>query len=173
MPGMTPSGSSVAELLAALDEEVARTRPLLERVPAARLDWRPHPRSRTAGELALHLARIPGWTATLLARDGYDLAGDDAPPGDDRASREEILALFEANAARARAALAACPGARLGEPWELRRDGQVRRAMTRGTALRVFLLDHLVHHRAQLGVYLRLLDVPVPALYGSSADEPA
>ena len=173
-PPLHPApGPRAAELLSALDDEMARTRLVLERLPAERLDWRPHPRSRTAGALALHLASIPGWAGTLLEEDGYDLAGDPASGAEAAATREEVLARFDANVARARTAIATCPEERLLEPWALRRDGQVRRAMTRSAALRVYLLDHVIHHRAQLGVYLRLLDVPLPALYGSSADESA
>ena len=173
-PPLHPApGPQAAELLSALDDEMARTRPLLERLPADRLDWRPHPRSRTAGALALHLASIPGWAGTLLGKDGYDMADDPAHGAEASATKEEVLARFDANVARARATIAACPEERLLEPWTLRGDGQARRAMTRGAALRVFLLDHGIHHRAQLGVYLRLLDVPLPALYGSSADETA
>ncbi len=157
-------------LLPELDHEMSLTRRTLERVPPERLDWRPHPKSRSVGELAHHLARIPGWVGAMLDEDAYDLAHrkeDAASP-----SLAETLALFDANVARARAAIAARNDDELSGAWRLERAGQVVRTMTRARVLRAFLLDHVIHHRGQLTVYLRLLDVPVPGLYGTSADEP-
>ena len=164
-------------LLPDFDHEMSLLARTLERVPGDRLDFRPHPKSRSLGELAHHLARIPGWVGTMLEKESYDLLHrkDDAaaaasatPP-----PLEEILALFETNRVRAREAIAARSDRELLGPWRLERGGTVLRTMTRARVLRTFLLDHVIHHRGQLSVYLRLLDVPVPGLYGPSADEPA
>jgi uncharacterized damage-inducible protein DinB len=166
---------TAAAFLRAFDDEMELLRRTLERVPVDRLGWRPHPRARTAGELADHLARIPGWVPGMLAHDGYDLAGDGDPraPGPAPRSRAELLARLEANRERARTAIAARSEVELAAPWVLTRDGVRRAGMTKHEALRRFVLDHVIHHRGQLTLYLRLLDAPVPALYGSSADERA
>ena len=155
------------------DREMEGLRRMLERVPAERLDWRPHPDARTLGELADHLARIPGWVSGMLVDDGYDLAknehrGSATPPV---SSKDELLARFETNRARAREAIATRSDEELGEPWSLERQGQVLRTLPRSRVLRTFLLDHVIHHRGQLSVYLRLLDVPAPDLYGAGAGE--
>lgn len=153
---------------------MAALRRVLERVPAARWDWRPEARSRSAGELAAHLAELPGWLGGMLAAGGYDLAGDKtAAARVVPAAPEALLERFDGHCTAARAALAASDDAALSAAWELRRDGAVVRSLTRAGAVRVFVLDHAIHHRGQLTVYLRLLGVPVPALYGSSADEEA
>ena len=149
-------------------------RRMLERVPAGRWEFRPHARSMTLGGLAGHLARIPGWIGAFLERDAYDLAAG-AKPGaqpEPPATKDEMLALFDASLARARAAIAAAGAERLEEPWRLLRGDAVVSLHSRAGAVRRFLIEHVIHHRGQLSVYLRLLDVPVPALYGASADEP-
>jgi uncharacterized damage-inducible protein DinB len=164
-------------ILAEFDVEMDRLRATLERIPAGRLDWRPHPRARSLGALALHLATIPAWVGSMLEADAYDLAlaapskSEEGDSERDPAWKDAILALFEANLARARAAIAGRSDDELAAPWRLERSGTVRRTLPRSDVLRVFLLDHLIHHRGQLVVYLRMLDVPVPALYGDSADE--
>ena len=153
---------------------MAGVRRVLERVPPDRLDFRPHPRSWTAGELATHLARLPSWTRGILEQDTYDIAPNEAPGAGGPpvpSSLSGILALFEENVVAARAALAASDAARLSEPWSLVRGATTLRTMTRGEALREYVLDHTVHHRGQLTVSLRLLDVPVPGVFGPSADE--
>ena len=169
---MTASPTGAQRLLAAFDFEKARVRDTLLRAPADRLGWRPHPRARSLGELVVHVARIPGWIGGLLDADAYDLAtGASAEPP--VPPLVEILERFDAACARARAALEGRSDDELAAPWRLERSGQVRRTLSKGEAVRVFLLDHWIHHRGQLVVYLRLLDVTVPALYGDSADEPA
>ena len=163
-----------AALLSDFDHEMKSLRRMLERVPAGRWDFRPHERSMTLGGLAGHLARIPGWIDAFLERDAYDLAAG-ARPGaqpEPPAGKDEMLAMFDASCARARAAIAAASAERLEEPWRLLRGGAVVSLHSRGDAVRRFLIEHGIHHRGQLSVYLRLLDVPVPALYGASADEP-
>jgi uncharacterized damage-inducible protein DinB len=165
--------TTAARLQAAFDFERDRVRDALARVPGDRLDWRPHPRARSLGELVVHVARIPGWIDGLLDAASYDLSAGSAGEPPVPAATEEILARFDANCARARQAIAARSDDELTASWRLERSGELVRALTRGEAVRVYLLDHWIHHRGQLVVYLRLLDVPVPALYGDSADEPA
>ena len=156
------------------DHEMRQTRRLLERVPDDRLDFRPHPRSKTLGALALHVAGIPSWTSNLLGEASYDLAPDLASKDRERAlpgDRAEILGVFDASVARARAHIAAQSEETLKTKWSLMRGGETVVTLPRAAVLRQFLMNHLVHHRGQLTVYLRMLDIPVPALYGPSADE--
>ena len=156
------------------DHEMRQTRKLLERVPDDRLDFRPHPRSKTLGALALHAAQIPSWTSNLLLEESYDLAPDlrdkdrDKPPP---ASRAGILAAFDRSVAQARAHIEAQTSEQLASKWSLRKGEETVVTLPRAAVLRQFLMNHLVHHRGQLTIYLRMLDVPVPALYGPSADE--
>lgn len=160
-------------LLPEFDHEIATTRRFLERVPADKADWRPHPKSMPLGQLAAHLGEIPGWVPLTMTQPSLDLA----PPGGEPyqttpfTGTEALVAGFDAAAATARGVLAGIQDAALMEPWSLLRGGKVLMTMPRGAVLRGFILSHLVHHRAQLGVYLRLLDVPVPAAYGNSADD--
>lgn len=156
----------VAELLS----EAGSTRRVLERVPEHRLAWRPHPRSMSLGQLAQHVATIPGGVAAMLDGDGIDAATVDFTQRP-AASRAELLAAFEDSVARARGFLAGLDAKRLAAPWRMSRAGREIFTVPRAGAVRTLLLSHWIHHRAQLGVYLRLLDVPVPAVYGMSADE--
>lgn len=153
-----------------LVHELAGTRRTLERVPEERLGWSPHARSGTLGWLASHMAELPRWTATLLDSDGYDVTRGGGGTRELTAV-SAILAAFDANAAAAHQRIAATPAGRFVEPWSLRRAGETIFTLPRGAVLDRFLLRHLVHHRGQLTVYLRLCGVPVPALYGPSADE--
>lgn len=160
----------MTDLLKALYEaEIARTRPFLAAVPSDALHWSPDPRSYTLGRLAMHVATLPGWMSAYTTRDGYDMgAGGPGPPAP--ADRSAIVDAFEAAATRGRAALAGCDDTTLALPWTLWRDDEVIARMTRGEAIATFALQHLAHHRGQLGVYLRLSGTAVPALYGDSAD---
>lgn len=160
-----------ATLLPEFDQETANTRKVLERVPDDRLGWRPHPRSGTLGWLAGHLSNLPSWAAIAIGQDVLEL--DPNYKQEVPASRQEILAAFDKNVAAARAAIAGASDERLGSNWTLRVAGRDAFTMPKIAVLRTFVLNHLIHHRAQLTVYLRLLDVPVPALYGPSADEGA
>jgi uncharacterized damage-inducible protein DinB len=160
-----------AELLAALDEEMDALRRVLERIPADRLAVKPHPRSMSVGDLAMHLARIPGWAPSMVEADGYDLAKAQVQPVTAGTTKDDILAQFEANRALARSALAGANEAALAGPWSLRRGEVALATMPRARAVRRFVIDHVIHHRGQLTVHLRLLDAPVPGLYGPSADE--
>jgi len=161
------------DFLVEYDHEMRQTRKLLERLPEDRLDFRPHPRSRTLGALAFHVAELPRWTSNLLGADSYDLTPDlakrHAPPEPSAVS--EILGAFDANVAKAREHVASRSEEQLAEKWSLKRGTETVVSMPRRAVLRQFLMNHLVHHRGQLTVYLRLLDIPVPPLYGPSADE--
>ncbi len=157
-------------LLADYDQETASTRRLLERAPQASFDWRPHERSFTLGGLATHLARLPHWGAQILDRPFYDL---DATTGrrDALADLPAVLELFDRHVAEARSLIADRPAVALDERWSLKRGQHTLLTVPKGAAFRRYALHHLVHHRGQLSVYLRLLDVPLPAIYGPTADE--
>ena len=161
--------------VAELAEEAAITRRALERVPEGRNDWRPHPRSMPLGYLAVLVATMPGWVHMTLAQDSLDLA----PPGGGKglqpsaaASTAELLARFDESLKRASEALAACDDAHLKTIWKLLVGGRLVQESTRQHVLRHSTLNHWVHHRGQLTVYLRLNEAPVPSIYGPTADEP-
>jgi len=157
-------------LLMEFDREASTTRKLLERLPDARLSWAPHPKSRTLAQLAKHLATLPDWIAGRLLADGFDLAA--APlPGEPPKATAEILKAFDENVAKAKAALARLDDASAIAAWTLSMNGKTLMQMPRIAFVRSILLNHSVHHRGQLSVYLRLLDVPVPPMYGPTADE--
>src|SRR6266850_6058517 len=156
-------------LLAEFDHEMGTTRKLLERVPDDRLSWKPHVRSMSMGGLATHLANLPHWGGTILNEPFFDLAA--APPNmQEKTSRADILKAFDETTKQARASLDKSDPELLA-PWTLKRGGQEMFSMPRIAAFRSFVLYHIVHHRGQLSVYLRLNNVPVPAIYGPSADE--
>ncbi len=156
-------------LLADYDHEMGTTRRLLERVPDDTLSWRPHDRSRSMGELATHVSRIPSWGAIILEHPSFDLA-ETPPGGAELTSRAEILASFDEIRARTRASMDRIDG-EYNALWTLKRGGQQIFSVPRVAAFRSFVLHHIIHHRGQLSVYLRLNGVPVPAIYGPSADE--
>jgi uncharacterized damage-inducible protein DinB len=164
--------ASGADWLPEFDQEMARTRKVLERVPEDRLTWRPHPKSWTLAELATHVAGIGAWTAPTLQLPELDMSSPSAPPNPKPAvNRAELLALFDGMLEGARAALEGAQEATFTLPWSLRAGEQIFFTLPRGVVLRTFVLNHLIHHRAQLEVYLRMNDVPLPAIYGPSADE--
>jgi len=161
-------------LLPEFDREMTLTRRCLERVPDDRLEWRPHPKSMALAHLAGFLGVLPSWTSVTLAQDSLDLE----PPGGQQTpplpiSTQQILDLFDANVGAARASLQQADDGRMMAPWTLLKAGQKILTMPRVTVLRAFVLNHLIHHRGQLTVYLRLCDAPVPSVYGPSADEPS
>lgn len=160
-------------LLPEFDQEMATTRKVLERVPEDRLDYRPHQKSMTIARLAGHLTDIPWWAVATLTRDDYDMQPPGGAPRERyvMTTREALLARFDAEVGAARTALAAASDAALMQPWTLKHGGHAIFSMPRASVLRSFVLNHNVHHRAQLGVYLRLNDIPVPSIYGPSADE--
>lgn len=160
-------------LLPEFDQEMANTRKTLERVPDEKFDWRPHAKSGTMGWLAHHLAVLPIWGVSTITTRQFDLA---PPEGQTfrlptAGNRKEILDLFDKNVAEARAALAGASNEDLMENWSLLRAGQTIFSMPRAAVWRSVVMNHIIHHRGQLSVYLRLNDIPVPALYGPSADE--
>jgi uncharacterized damage-inducible protein DinB len=151
---------------------MATTRRLLARVPEARLDWQPHPKSMALGRLAEHLGDLAMWGTMTLTQSGMDLETMTRPPGHrPAATLAALLAAFDANVTGARAALVGRSDAELAAPWTLRHGSQEFFTLPKAGCWRTFVMSHLVHHRGQLSVYLRLLDVPVPSIYGPSADE--
>jgi uncharacterized damage-inducible protein DinB len=162
-------------LLPEFDHEMKSTRATLERVPEDKFGWKPHPKSMPLGNLAIHLARLPTWAVDTVERDSLDLSPPGGAPSHPPQPNtvEEILALFDKNASAARSAIAGASDEHLFKPWSLLKGGETLLTFPRVAVLRSFVMNHSIHHRAQLGVYLRLNDVPVPALYGPSADEGA
>ena len=159
-------------LLPEYDHELATTRRLLERVPEAEFDWKPHPKSMTLGQLAGHVANMPFWCIKTVEVSAYDLE-EKAPEAslDPPASRGAMLTAFDEKVARARAAIARATDAEMMEMWSLKSGAHVIFTMPRVSAVRMFVMNHLIHHRGQLSVYLRLKDVPLPPIYGPTADE--
>jgi uncharacterized damage-inducible protein DinB len=156
-------------MLPEFDYEMANTRKTLERVPEDKFGWKPHEKSATLGGLATHLATITQWTEAIVGQDAFDVK--DAPPNTPLKSRAEVLAAFDKSTAAARKVIAGANDGHLMKPWTLQMGGNPIFTMPRAGVLRNFILNHTIHHRAQLGVYLRLNDVPVPSIYGPSADE--
>lgn len=161
----------VDSLLAEFDNEMALTRRVLERAPESSYTWRPHEKSWTLGELCTHLSNIPHWGVAILNFDGYDLVKDAGPRAQAKTSTADVLATFDGHVTAARTRLTAASDAELMAPWSLKRDGVVLMTQPRIGAFKGFAVNHPIHHRGQLTVYLRLLNVPVPAIYGPSADE--
>ena len=157
-------------LLADFDHEMAVTRHLLERCPA-NFDWTPHPKSFTLGGLATHLTRLPRWGEWILANDGFDLVLDHRPQTTTLGDVTQVLEAFDRNVGSVRERLVALSDAELAAPWALRSNGGPVMTLPRSSAFRTFVINHTIHHRGQLSVYLRLLEVPLPAIYGPSADE--
>jgi uncharacterized damage-inducible protein DinB len=162
-------------MLPEFDMEMASTRKTLERVPEEKLAWKPHAKSWNMGGLASHLTNIPTWAVLGIEKDSIDLApgGVKQPPTPEIKTRSEMLATFDKNVASARAAIAGASDEHLFKPWSLLMNGKAVLTLPRVAVLRSFVMNHMIHHRAQLGVYLRLNDIPVPAVYGPSADEGA
>ena len=160
-------------LLPDFDSEMASTRKVLERVPDDKLDWQPHPKSRTIGWNANHIADLVNWLVVTLTTPSFDIAPPGGPRFEDSklTSRQDILALFDRNVAKARQTLAAARDEDMGVQWTLLQGGQAFMSMPRADMVRGMLLNHLIHHRAILCVYLRLNNVPVPGMYGPSGDE--
>jgi uncharacterized damage-inducible protein DinB len=160
-------------LLPEFDHEMASTRKTLERVPDDKFGWKPHEKSMPMGNLAVHLATLPGWTVTTLTQDSLDLAPEGGEPFKlpEAKTTEEVLGIFDTQVAAARAAVAEATDEQLMKPWSLLMTGKTIFTLPRAAVLRSFVMSHSIHHRAQLGVYLRLNDIAVPSIYGPSADE--
>jgi uncharacterized damage-inducible protein DinB len=160
-------------LLPEFDQEMANTRKTLERVPDDKLDWKPHEKSTTFRGLATHLANLPTWAIHTINLESIDLNPVGAPPMRMTPvnSSAEALETFDQNLNAAREAIAGASDEHLLKPWSLLNGGQTVLTLPRVGVLRGFVMNHNIHHRAQLGVYLRLNDIPVPSIYGPSADE--
>ena len=161
---------TIDTLLAELDQEAATTRRVLERVPGDKLGWKPHAKSMSLGQLALHVASIPGAIAKLLLNDGLDIGNMsfEAPAAE---SAAELLPALEESLRTAKDVLSGLSDDKAMASWKLTRGGRELFSAPRIGVIRSIMLNHWYHHRGQLSVYLRLLDVPVPAIYGRSADE--
>ena len=160
-------------LLPEFDQEMANTRKTLERIPEDKFAWKPHPKSFSMIALSTHIANMIGWTTDTMSKDSFDVAPPGAPPYKEEpaASRKALLEKFDKNVAGARAALAGASDDAFMKPWSLLAGGKTLFTMPRAACIRSFVMNHVIHHRAQLGVYLRLNDIPVPSIYGPSADE--
>ena len=164
--------SLVDALLPEFDHEIASTRRLLDRLPEQQLAWKPHAKSMALGALAEHLGQLGVWGELTLTQSAVDLETTARPPGyQPMTVKADILAHFDARMAAARAALVGRTDAELMAPWTLRRGAQEFFTLPKASCWRTFVMNHLIHHRGQLTVYLRELDVPLPSIYGPSADE--
>jgi uncharacterized damage-inducible protein DinB len=161
---------TIDDLLQELEQEAHATRRVLERIPGDRLDWKPHPKSMSLGQLAMHVANLPGAIAEVSTRD-FDAKTVIPRPG--AKSTAELLAVLEESLARARRVLGAMDDAELASPWRMMLGDRELWSVTRGQFLRSVMLNHWYHHRGQLTVYLRLTGALVPAVFGDSADEKA
>jgi len=159
--------SIAASLLPEFDQEMATTRRLLERVPSDRGQWKPHPKSFALGHLAQLVSWMPGWIANTMRHTDLNLA---TAPGYSFETTETLLAGFDQNVREAREALRSSQDSDFAIPWSLKRGDQVLFTAPRGSVVRMHI-SHLSHHRGQLTVYLRLIDVPIPSIYGPTADE--
>lgn len=156
--------------IAELEQEAASTRKLLERVPMDKLDWTPHVKSMKLGYLANHVAELPSWVSVSLEQDELDFATFEYKPVIPETT-EELLAVHDKNVENALKCLRNTSDEKFMENWTMRNGEQIYFKLPKAAVLRSFSFNHLYHHRAQLGVYLRLLDIPIPGMYGPSADE--
>jgi len=165
--------SSVQQnILSELDQELASTRRILERVPFDKADYKPHPKSMSLGQLAAHVVNLLAFNTMFVQTDSRDFLDPNAPkPGPTPTSSEELLARFDQYSNMLRQALMTSDDQKLTQNFKLHRGEQVIFDIPKAGAVRIMGLNHSIHHRGQLTVYLRLLDVPVPGLYGPSADE--
>jgi uncharacterized damage-inducible protein DinB len=160
-------------LLEDFDAEMANTRRTLERIPEDKADWKPHEKSFAFGKLAVHVATLPLFARHILTEPSLDMANNNLPQPDRTfRTRDILLTTFDSNAAEARKALAAASDEDLAATWKFSFGDHIISNETRSKTYRLMFFNHLIHHRAQLGVYMRLNEIPVPGLYGPSADEP-
>lgn len=162
--------SIAAPLIHEIDHEMATTRRLLEQVPEASAEWKPHTKSMSLGALASHIANLAGLAATVFETESVDLA---ASKQQGFSSTAELVERLDRNVARVRSALEAASDEELMQMWTMRAGDRVMMSAPRVAAMRTLFLNHVIHHRGQLSVYLRLRDVPLPSIYGPSADTPA
>jgi uncharacterized damage-inducible protein DinB len=155
-------------LIREFDNEMSKTEKTLERVPAGKWDWKPHEKSGSLGWMAGHIATLPGFGTVIMTTPELDVSGVQIPKVERQA---DLVSSFKKISGEARAALAGLTDEQLGQMWTLKRQGKTIFSLPRYDALRSMFFNHIIHHRAQLTMYLRTLNVPVPALYGPSADE--
>lgn len=160
--------TTIEELVQEFEQEAATTRRVLARVPSDKLTWAPHQKSMTIGRLAMHLATAPGHISSWPLEDSYNFKGDPTP---EPKSTDEILATHDASVAKVRTNLEKIGNDGLGKSWSGIARGRTLMTLPKSALLRSLLMNHVYHHRGQLTVYLRLLDIPVPPVYGPSADE--
>jgi uncharacterized damage-inducible protein DinB len=161
--------SATAAMIQEFEQEAATTRRVLARVPDDKLGWKPHQKSMSLGTLAMHIASGPAFLTGWATQDATTLTGDS---GAEAKSTAEILAAHDAGVTKAKSNISSIGDANLGKMWEFKTpDGKTIMTMPKAALLRTLALNHIYHHRGQLSVYLRLLDVPVPSIYGPSADE--
>ena len=166
------SNTIAQSVLPEFDTERATTRKVLERLTDAIATWKPHPKSFSAGDLGLHVANLAGWTTMTMAQTELDLNPGGQPwKSPPYESAKRTLQVFDENVVKARASLATASDADFAVNWTLKSNGQTIFSMPRVAVLRIFTMNHIIHHRAQLTVYLRMNNIPVPSIYGPSADE--
>lgn len=158
------------QMLAELQGEAVATRKILALVPIDKKDWKPHPKSMSLGDLARHVAEIHGWPKETILQDELDFSKMDNTPKEINTS-EDLLSLFDKNMAVAKEILEKANDEDLAKNWTMRNAETIYFTLPKAEVMRTWVLNHNVHHRAQLGVYLRLLDIPLPGTYGPSADE--
>ncbi|HEV3326713.1 MAG TPA: DinB family protein [Puia sp.] len=161
--------STIEPLMKELEQEAHTTRRMLERVPTAYFDWQPHKKSMTVQQLATHIAELPGWVTMAVTTDGRDFAASPYTP-ETVSNTAELLDYFDQSLASGRSHLRSATEETLAESWTLRNGEEVLHVASKGEIIRMAYCQ-IVHHRAQLGVFLRLLDIPIPGSYGPSADE--
>ncbi|MBI3401014.1 MAG: DinB family protein [Acidobacteria bacterium] len=159
---------SINAILQEFEKEAATTRRVLDRVPSDKLAWKPHAKSMSLGTLAMHIAMAPGYISSWPLKDTYEFSGDPTPTP---ANTAEILAVHDNGVATVKENMNKLGDAGLGQNWTAMAGGKQLMTMPKGALVRTIMLNHVYHHRGQLSVYLRLLDVPVPSIYGPSADE--
>lgn len=159
-------------ILAEFTQEAQTTRKMLERLPEGKADWKPHEKSMSLGRLAMHISEIPGFFSAIFDGDEFDRGAGNREPRIARSSAE-ALSVFDASVAAFTEKLSRFPDARLLDTWRFKFGGRVVLELPRIAAIRAMVLSHSIHHRGQLSVYLRLLDVPIPGAYGPSADDKA
>ena len=157
-------------LVAELEQEARITRTVLERVPAEKFDWKPHEKSMSFGALASHIAEMFGWTPPTMEKAELDFALMDYKPFEPKTS-EQLLEFFDKNIAESLEVLKNSPDERFMENWTMKNGDKVYFTLPKAAVMRGFVISHIIHHRGQLSVYLRLNDIPVPSIYGPSADE--
>ena len=157
-------------LLGELKSESANTKKMIERIPTEKIDWQPHEKSMTIGKLATHIANLPVWFNRIINADGFDFAAFGST--EKKETTQAILDLFTQQLDEAEKVLAAATSDEIFKAmWTVSRNNQILYQLPKMVALRSFTFNHIYHHRGQLSVYLRLLDIPVPGMYGPSADE--